>query len=29
MHIDSHQNRPQWKDKSEKEHNALRQNTPI
>jgi pyruvate-formate lyase-activating enzyme len=25
MHIDSHQNRPHWKDKSEKEHNELRQ----
>ena len=25
MHIDSHQNRPHWKDKSEKEHNQLRQ----
>ncbi len=25
MHIDSHQNRPHWRDKSEKEHNELRQ----
>ncbi len=25
MHIDSHQNRPHWKDKTEKEHNELRQ----
>jgi MoaA/NifB/PqqE/SkfB family radical SAM enzyme len=25
MHIDSHQNRPHWKGKSEKEHNQLRQ----
>jgi MoaA/NifB/PqqE/SkfB family radical SAM enzyme len=25
MHIDSHQNRPNWKDKSEKDHNELRQ----
>jgi len=25
MHIDSHQGRPQWKDKTEKEHNELRQ----
>jgi pyruvate-formate lyase-activating enzyme len=25
FHIDSHQGRPQWKDKNEKEHNELRQ----
>lgn len=25
MHIDSHQNRPHWKDKTEKDHNELRQ----
>lgn len=25
MHVDSHQNRPGWKNKTEKEHNALRQ----
>jgi MoaA/NifB/PqqE/SkfB family radical SAM enzyme len=25
MHIDSHQNRPHWEDKNEKEHNELRQ----
>jgi MoaA/NifB/PqqE/SkfB family radical SAM enzyme len=25
MHIDSHQGRPHWRDKSEKEHNELRQ----
>ncbi len=25
MHIDSHQNRPHWQGKSEKEHNELRQ----
>lgn len=25
MHVDSHQNRPHWKDKNEKEHNELRQ----
>jgi len=25
MHVDSHQNRPHWKDKTEKEHNELRQ----
>jgi MoaA/NifB/PqqE/SkfB family radical SAM enzyme len=25
MHIDSHQGRPHWKDKNEKEHNELRQ----
>ncbi len=25
IHIDSHQNRPQWKDKTEAEHNQLRQ----
>jgi MoaA/NifB/PqqE/SkfB family radical SAM enzyme len=25
MHVDSHQNRPGWRDKSEKEHNQLRQ----
>jgi MoaA/NifB/PqqE/SkfB family radical SAM enzyme len=25
MHIDSHQDRPEWRDKSETEHNALRQ----
>ncbi|HEX9027617.1 MAG TPA: radical SAM protein [Anaerolineales bacterium] len=25
MHVDSHQNRPHWKDKNEKDHNALRQ----
>ena len=25
MHVDSHQNRPDWKDKTEKDHNLLRQ----
>ena len=25
MHIDSHQNRPHWKEKTEKDHNELRQ----
>ncbi len=25
MHVDSHQNRPHWKDKNEKDHNELRQ----
>ncbi|NPV55344.1 MAG: radical SAM protein [Anaerolineae bacterium] len=25
MHVDSHQNRPHWNDKNEKEHNQLRQ----
>ena len=25
LHVDSHQNRPNWKDKTEKEHNQLRQ----
>ena len=25
LHVDSHQNRPEWKNKNEKEHNALRQ----
>jgi MoaA/NifB/PqqE/SkfB family radical SAM enzyme len=25
MHVDSHQNRPNWKDKTEKDHNELRQ----
>ena len=25
MHVDSHQNRPHWRDKTEKDHNALRQ----